>query len=197
MKAAYYQDIILYPGDGAPISVLQSALFNRLHKLFAKMKNEHNAQYALAFPGIGPKGLGRVFRVFAENIQDLLELDIAHISIAFFGTMDFRNPKAVPEGCAFIRYARKHDQTSLERRIAGIRRRFKNAEDRDRAIAASHEKEFLDLPFVWTTSTSSAGADGIPKKFPMHITVGETDRAATAFNAYGLPLTEGGVPDIR
>ena len=197
MKANFYQDVILYSGEAAPLSHLQSALFNQLHDKFVKMRKQNGAQYALAFPGINDKGVGNVFRIFGENMQALLDLDIAHICMASFGTMDFKNPKEVPQDASAIRYARKHDQVSLERRIDGIRKRFKNPEDMERAIANSHEKVLLDLPFIWTYSRSTAGADGMPQKFPLHILKAETDKLASEFNCYGLPTEEGGVPDIR
>lgn len=197
MKISYYQDILLRPGEEAPLPDLQSALYDRLHMLFVKAKNDKGKEYALAFPMIEKKSAGRLFRVFSESLQDLVDLDIPHICMSFYGAMDFRSPKEVPQGTPFVRYRRVHDGASRENRISRIERTVSDPERRERLITACSEKKLSGLPFVWMSSSSSSREGEERNRFPLLISKEPADMAAAQFNCYGLPLEEGGVPDFR
>ncbi len=195
MKPLFYQDVVLMQGEDVPLSALQSELYSRLHMLFVSQLNENGIQYAVAFPGMRDNGVGRKIRVFAERLEDLVALDIPRICMRSYGMMDYRPPRSVPQGTPLIRYSRKHDQERPEKRRARNEARYEG-ERLEKALSEIHDKRPLDLPCIWIRSLSTLARDGVSNPYPFYIRTSVADGLASEFNCYGLPLSEGGVPDF-
>lgn len=196
MTPSYYLDIMLVPGEDMPLRDLQSALFDLLHKNFAT-GSKSGIQFALAFPEIGEDNLGHTFRIFAEKLGDYGVLDLDMICRKrLYGMVCHGLPMEVPQGVPFIRYSRKHDQIPEDVRRARIMKKFINPEAREKALAGTHEKRPLDLPYVMMTSCSTSHDRDVRNRFAFYVRTQEALQQATGFNCYGMPLTEGGVPDF-
>lgn len=198
---AYYQDIVLRPGEDYPLPVIANELYNKLHIMFVDAKNKRNVEYALAFPGYCPEGLGKVFRVFAEKIEDLIDLDIPHFckNSSAYGAFDYKKISPVPEKFAVVKYSRVHGDKDPEKRIEEYRRRFGEGPHLEAKIAATHEQRIVNLPYAVMKSSSTSKEPNKKKNlFLLFIKKEKSRTLVKNITSYGLSAgdDEGGVPEF-
>lgn len=177
----HYQEIKILPDPEFQTSMLMSALFSKLHRVLAQLKN---SSIGISFPkaGIDNPTLGNLLRLHGteKELNDLQEIDWLK---GMRDHLAMKEIKTVPENAKHCHVQRVQTKSSVARLRRRYLKRHNKVTDQEviKLIPDAVEKQ-LTLPYLQLKSESTEQRFRL---FIKHQSAQETS-VAGEFNSYGL-----------
>lgn len=196
----YYQDITLLPDTDIALGFLWQKIYQQVHIALVEQKiDEQHSAIAVGFPDYGSKGfpLGAKLRLFAEQAEQLKQLNIEGYLTRFDDYVHIKSIKEVPENASHVSFVRQKvkGQARIERDMQEKARLWSEKsgqplEECLKQLEASKPTVSSKLPFIWLESqeTKKRNPDSCTK-FPLFINrIERGEPLSGKYSCYGLSL---------